>query len=135
LQLNSELEISLSLIESGCIATSINNETHFIFKHYQDVIDSLRRVEKTTFELECLKRAEFPTIVMLFFLEHNNHLYQFEYSFAIESDHEIELLKKLSEQDRFCIYFFDTKIQYSKTVSLNNIDSERIKSMIVEATN
>lgn len=135
MQLNSELEISLSLIESGCITASVNDKTCFIFKHSQDVIDSLRRVKKITFELECLKRPEFPTIVMFFFLEGNNNLCQFEYSFAIESDQEMELLKNLSEQDRFCIYFFDTKIQYSKTVSLNNIDAERIKSIIVKATN
>lgn len=135
LQLNSELEISLSLIESGCITASVNDETYFIFKHSEDVIDSLRRVKKVTFQLECLKRPEFPTIVMLFFLEGNKNLYQFEYSFAVESDQEIELLKNLSEQDRFCIYFFDTRIQYSKTVSLNKIDADRIKSIMVEATN
>lgn len=136
MQLNSELEISLSLIESGCMATSINSETLFIFKHSQEVIESLRGVEKIAFELECLKRPEFPTIVMLFYLEGNdNNLYQFEYSFAIESEKEMELFKKLLEQGHFYIYFFDTRIQYSKMVSLNNIDTEKIKSIIIEATN
>ena len=136
MQLNSELEISLSLIESGCMATSVNDETLFIFKHSRDVIDSLRRLEKITFELESLKRSEFPTIVMFFCLEGNNkNGYRFEYSFAINSDEEMDLLKKLSEQDHFRIYFFDTRIRYSKTVSLNKIDAERIKSIIVEATN
>ena len=135
MQLNSELEISLSLIESGCIAISINNETHFIFKHSEDVIESLRSVEKITFELECLKRPEFPTIVMLFCLEGTNDLYRFEYSFAIESEQDMELLEKLLEQDHFCIYLFDTRIQYSKMVSLNDIDAEDIKSIIIEAIN
>jgi hypothetical protein len=135
LQLNSELEISLSLIESGCIATSINNETHFIFKHSEDVIESLRSIEKITFELECLKRPEFPTIVMLFCLEGTNNLHRFEYSFAIESEQDMKLLEKLLEQDHFCIYFFDTRIQYSKMVSLNDIDAENIKSIITAATN
>lgn len=134
--LNSELEIALSLIESGCMATSVNDETLFIFKHSQDVIDSLRAVEKITFELEWLKRPEFPTIVMLFCLEGDkNNLYQFEYSFAINSDQELDLIRKLSEQDHFRMYFFDTRIQYSKTVPLNKIDAERIKSIIVEAAN
>ena len=127
--------MSLSLIESGCIATSINNETHFIFKHSQNVIDSLRGVEKITFELECLKRPEFPTIVMLFCLEGTNDLYRFEYSFANESEQDMELLEKLLEQDHFCIYFFDARIQYSKMVSLNEIDAENIKSIITAATN
>lgn len=135
LQLNSELEISLSLIESGCIATSINNQTLFVFKHSEDVIDSLRRVEKITFELECLKRPEFPTIVMLFCLEGTDDLYRFEYSFAITSEQDMELLEKLLEQDHFCIYFFDTRIRYSKMVSLNDMDAEDIKSIIIEATN
>lgn len=135
MQLNSELEILLSLIESGCVATSINNETLFIFKHSEDVIESLRRVEKITFELECLKRPEFPNIVMLFCLEGMNTPYRFEYSFAIESEQDMELLANLSEQDHFSIYFFDAGIRYSKKVSLNDIDVEDIKSTIIEATN
>ncbi len=135
LQLNPELEISLSLIESGCISTSINNETLFIFKHSKDVIESLRRVEKINFELECLKRPEFPTIVMLFSLEGTNDLYRFECPFAIESEQDMELLANLLEQDHFCIYFFDTRIRYSKMVSLNDTDAEDIKSIIIEATN
>jgi hypothetical protein len=134
LQLNSEIEISLSLIESGCITASINGETLFIFKHSHDVIDSLREVEKITFKLECLKRPEFPTIVMVFCLEDNTNPYQFEYSFAIGSEQDIELLKKLADQDHFRIYFFDTKIQYSKRVSFNQNDTEDIKSIISEAT-
>ncbi len=118
------------------MATSVNDETLFIFKHSQDVIDSLRGVEEITFELECLKRPEFPTIVMLFRLEDKKDtLYQFEYAFALESDQEIELLKRLSDQDHFCIHFYDTRIQYSRTVPLNKIDVERIRSMIVETTN
>lgn len=134
MQLNSELEISLSLIESGCVATSINNETLFIFKHSEDVIESLRRVEKITFELECLKRPEFPTIVMLFCLEGTHGPYRFEYSFAIESEQDMELLVNLAGQDHFCIYFFHATIRYSKIVSLNDIDVEDIKSTIIEAT-
>ncbi len=118
------------------MATSVSDETLFIFKHSQDVIDSLREVKEISFELECLKRPEFPTIIMFFRLVGDtNNPYQFEYSFAIESDQELDLLKKLSEQDRFYIYFFDKRVRYSKTVFLNNIDRERIKSMIVEATN
>ena len=134
LQLNSELEISLSLIESGCITASVNGETLFIFKHSQDVIDSLREVEKITFKLECLKRPEFPTIIMLFCLEGNTNPYQFEYSFAIGSEQDMVLLRKLADQDHFRIYFFDTKIQYSKMVSLNQNDTEDFKSIISEAT-
>ena len=134
MQLNSELEISLSLIESGCLVTSLNNETLFIFKNSKEIIESLRGVEKITFELECLKRPEFPTIVMLFCLEGYNNLYQFEYSFATGSEQDMELFKKLSEQDHFCIYFFDTKIQYSKLVSLNKNDADEFKSIIIEAT-
>jgi hypothetical protein len=133
LQLNSELELSLSLIESGCITASVRGETVFIFKNSQDIIDSLRGVEVITFKLECLKRPEFPTIVVHFCLGGNTNPYQFEYSFAIGSEQDMELLKKLVEQDHFFIYFFDTKIQYTKRVSLNQNDTEEIRSIISEA--
>jgi len=133
--LNPELEISLSLIESGCIATSINKETVFILKESQEVIESLLGAEKISFELKCLKRPEFPSIVMLFYLgDNDNNSYRFEYFFGIESEEEMELLRKLSHQGQFYIYFFATKIEYSKRVSLDKNDAERINSMIIEAT-
>lgn len=135
LQLNSELEISLSLIESGCIAASINMETAFIFKESPEVIESLLGVEKIFFELKCLKRLEFPSVVMSFYLEDNDkNSYRFEHFFGIDSEEDMELLKKLSDQDHFYLYFFDTRIEYSKRVSLDENDAESINSIIIEAT-
>lgn len=131
LRLNSELEISLSLIESGCIATSVSSETLFIIKSSSKTVESLRGSEKVSFRVECLKRPEFPIIVMLFYLEgKNNEVYQFDYSFGTESELDMELFRQLSGQTRFHIYFFDNQIRHSKTISLNDAEAKKFQSMI-----
>ena len=132
--LDHELELTLSLIESGCLATTLENKTSFIFKGDQRLIDSLKNTEKIRFDLECIKRKEFPSVVIHFYLLSKARLlYRFEYFFGIESSEEIELLENLKEQDHFDIYFLDSKIEYSKRVSITTEEKEKIGTVLEEA--
>jgi hypothetical protein len=58
--------MSLSFIESGCLAASVNGKTVFVFKGTQDEIDSLKKAEQVLFGFECIKRPEFPSMRMYF---------------------------------------------------------------------
>lgn len=132
--LDHELELTLSLIESGCLATTLENKTSFIFKGDQRLIDSLKDTEKIRFDLECIKRKEFPSVVIHFdLLTKARLLYRFEYFFGIESSEEIKLLKNLKEQDHFDIYFLDSKIEFSKRVSITTEEKEKIGTVLEEA--
>jgi hypothetical protein len=134
--LDPELELTLSLIESGCLATTLENKTSFILKGDQRLIDSLKdtETEKIRFDLECIKRKEFPSVVIHFdLLSKARLLYRFEYFFGIESSEEIKLLKNLKEQDHFDIYFLDSKIEYSKRVSITTEEKEKIGTVLEEA--
>ncbi|MGH7901021.1 MAG: hypothetical protein ACRENZ_04725 [Thermodesulfobacteriota bacterium] len=132
--LDPELELTLSLIESGCLATILENKTSFIFKGDQRLIDSLKNTEKIRFDLECIKRKEFPSVVIHFYLLSKARLlYRFEYFFGIESSEETKLLKNLKEQDDFEIHFLETKIEYSKRVNINTEEKKKIGNVLEEA--
>jgi hypothetical protein len=64
----------------------------------------------------------------------SNTSFKFEYFFNTESLEEIDLLKKLKEQNHFDILFFNTKIEYSKTIELTKEDKSQLNSLINKAT-
>jgi len=135
-EIDSELEITLSLIESGCLATLINNRTIFIYKGAQEIIDSIGDINEISFDLNCIKRQEFPSVVMQFYLiNKNNKTYKFEYFFGIESEQDMKLLECLKDQDHFNIYFMDSNLQFSKRIPISEIDKDSIKSVTLEARN
>ena len=135
IELPSDTEISLSLIESGCIFVSLNEEAVLIIKSSTEEIKLLNNINRLTFNLELIERPEFPSLAM--HIEINtvsNTSFKFEYFFNTESMEEIDLLKKLKNQDHFDILFFDTQIQHSKTVELNKEDKSELDSLIYKAT-
>jgi hypothetical protein len=130
-ELPSELNMSLSFIESGCLATLLNNKTAFVLKGSQSEIELLRKTEQILFGFECIKRPEFPSVRMYFELRGGeNKPYQFDYFFGIESDEDIRLLSKLKDQDYFDILFFNSVIRYSKRVNITQEERKRIKSVL-----
>ncbi len=133
-ELSSEPNMSLSLIESGCLATLIDSKTAFVFKGSQSEIELLRKTPQILYGFECIKRPEFPSVRIYFELRNReNQPYQFDYFFGIESDGDIELLIKLKDQDHFDIFFFDFAIRYSKRVKIGVEEKKRIKSVLDEA--
>ncbi|MBI2487315.1 MAG: hypothetical protein HYW01_10220 [Deltaproteobacteria bacterium] len=134
IEFSSELNMTLSFIESGFLPTSSDGKTVFIFKGSQDEIDSFKETDQVIFEFECIKRPEFPSVKMSLKLkDRSNKTYRFDYFFNVESDEEMELLERLEDQDYFDIIFFDSKIEYSKRVEITKNDKDKIKTVLVEA--
>jgi hypothetical protein len=133
-ELPQELNMSLSFIESGCLAAELNNRTTFILKDTQKIIDLLKETNQILFGFECIKRPEFPSVRMYFHLKDKvGNPFQFDYFFGIESDEEMKLLGKLKGQDYFDILFFSSKIEYIKRVEITEKDKERIKAALDKA--
>lgn len=134
-QLSSELKTSLSFIESGCIAASINDRTVFVFKGDQDEINQFRKTERILIGLDCIKRLEFPSVRMYFELrDAENKPRLFDCFFGIESDREMESLKSLGDQDYFDMIFLDSEeIIFSKRVDLTEENKKKIKAALQEA--
>jgi len=128
--------MALSLIESGCLATSTKKRTIFIYKGASEIINSIGDIDKISFDLNCIKRQEFPSVVMQFYLiNKDNEKYKFEYFFAVESELEMQLLEWLGDQDHFDIYFIDSDLEFSKRIPISEIDKGKIRSVILEARN
>ena len=130
-----DTEISLSLIESGCIFVSLNNKAALIIKSSLDEIKLLKNINRITLNFELIERPEFPSLGM--HIEINtvsNTLFKFEYFFSTESMEEIDLLKKLKDRNHFDILFFNTQIEYSKTIELTKEEKSELNSLIIKAT-
>lgn len=133
-ELPKELMMTLSFIESGCLATSLNNKTAFIYKASHNEIKSIRETSQILFGLECIKRPEFPSVRILFDIrDKSNKPYPFDYFFNIESEEEMKLLRNLSEQDHFDMLFFDSSVAYSKRIDIAKKDKEEIKQVLDQA--
>ncbi len=134
IELSHEIKMTLSFIESGCLATSLNNMTVFVFKGSHNEIESINKTSQIFFGLECIKRPEFPSVRMYFDLrDKSNKPYPFDYFFNIESDEDMKLLGKLLEQDYFDILFFDSRIAHSRRIEIAKKDKEKIEKVLDQA--
>ncbi|HLE25273.1 MAG TPA: hypothetical protein VI935_06435 [Thermodesulfobacteriota bacterium] len=126
--------MTLSFMESGCLATSLNDMTVFVFKGSHNEIESINNTSQIFFGLECIKRPEFPSVRMYFDLrDKSKKPFLFDYFFNIESDEDMKLLGKLAEQDYFDILLFDSIISYSKRVEITKREKEKIKEVLDQA--
>ena len=133
-ELTHEIKMTLSFMESGCLATSLNDMTVFVFKGSHNEIESINNTSQIFFGLECIKRPEFPSVRMYFDLrDKSKKPFLFDYFFNIESDEDMKLLGKLAEQDYFDILLFDSIISYSKRVEITKREKEKIKEVLDQA--
>ena len=133
-ELTHEIKMTLSFMESGCLATSLNDMTVFVFKGSHNEIESINKTSQIFFGLECIKRPEFPSVRMYFDLrDKSNKPYPFDYFFNIESDEDMKLLGKLLEQDYFDILFFDSRIAHSRRIEIAKKDKEKIEKVLHQA--
>ncbi|MGH7889869.1 MAG: hypothetical protein ACRENF_04890 [Thermodesulfobacteriota bacterium] len=134
IEFSSDLKLTLSFIESGCLPASLRDKIVFIFKLGLNDIEFLKQTDQIVFEFECIKRPEFPSVRMNFeFDDKQNKAYRFDYFFNIESDEDMELLGKLEAQDYLDLIFLDSKIEYSKRIEITKKDKEKIKAVLDEA--
>ena len=136
IELSPELKASLSFIESGCLATRINNNTGFVLKGTRDEISSLKQSEYISFGFECIRRPEFPSVRMYFELRgRDDNAQSFDYFFGIESDEDMELLRSLKGQHYFDILFSDSdEIKYSRRVRIKEEERKMLRAILDEAT-
>ena len=126
-----DTEISLSMIESGCIFVSLNQLASLIVKCSQDEITTLKNINNITLNFELIERPEFPSLAM--HIEINtaaNKSFKFDYFFNTESPTELDLLNQLGEQNYFDIHFFDSNVAHSKKIELGEKDKSELRSLI-----
>ncbi len=130
-ELPSDIEIALSMIESGCIFVPLDQKAALIIVSNSDDIRNLKNINNVTMSFELIERPEFPSLGM--HIEANtasNTTYNFDYFFNTDSPGELDLLKKLREQKYFDIHFYTTEVVHSKKIGLGAGDKSELNSLI-----
>ena len=131
IEIPADTEISLSMIDSGCIFVSLNKIASLIVICSQDEIRSLKNINKITINFELIERPEFPSLGMHIELNTaTNKSFNFDYFFNTESPTEIDLLNKLGEQNYFDMHFYDAKIVHSNKIELSSEDKLELNALI-----
>ena len=130
-----DTEISLSMIDSGCVFVSLNDLASLIVVCSQDDINALKNINLITINFELIERPEFPSLGM--HIEINtaaNKQFRFDYFFNTESPTELDLLNKLGEQNYFDMHFYQTGVVHSKKVELRAEDKIELNTLIDKLT-
>ncbi len=130
-ELPSDIEIALSMIESGCIFVPLDQKAALIIVSNSDDINNLKNINNVSMSFELIERPEFPSLAM--HIEVNTAAsiqYKFDYFFNTDSPGEIDLLEKLREQNYFDIHFYTTKVLHSKKIELGAEDKSELNTLI-----
>ncbi len=133
-ELDSDTELSLSLIQSGCVYVLLRGKTILIIKKSENDIASLVESDHISLDFELIERPEFPSLgayINIYDAEDNPT--RFEYFFSMESHDEMELLEKLTEQDYLDIVFYTSDVEHVKRTTLNETQKEELTSLLAKA--
>lgn len=131
LELPMDTEISLSMIESGCMFISLNQMATLIIICSSEATSHLNNINRITLDFELIERPEFPSVGLHIILNTVSNIeYQFDYFFNTESPEEINLLNKLRDQNHFDMLLYNERIIHSKKIELTKDDKLKLNSLI-----
>ena len=134
-ELDPDTELSLSLIESGCVFVLINDRTILIIKGGHAEIRSLEKSDSISLDFELIERPEFPCLgAYLTIYDAEDKPKRFEYFFSLDSGKELELLEKLTEQNYLDIVFYATGVEHVKRTMINNTQKEELTSLLAKTS-
>ena len=135
IELPFDMEISLSMIESGCLFVSLNQMATLIIISSREELLQLNNINKIPVPFELIARPEFPSVGMHIDINTvSNNPFKFDYFFNTESPEELELLKKLTIQNQFDMLLYETQVLYSKKIELSKDDKLELNSLVQKAS-
>lgn len=131
IELPFDTEISLSMIESGCLFVSLDQKALLIIISSQEAITQLKNINRITLDFELIERPEFPSLGLHIDINTaSNNAFKFEYFFNTESPEEVNLLYKLRDQDHFDMLLYNDRVLHSKKIELTKDDKLKLNSLI-----
>ena len=132
-QLPAELEIELSIIDSGIIFTYINEEIVIIIKDSDNMISSLSDLKSVNLKLEYIDRPEFPAVGSELRLKSSKELsVKYEYFFNIESEHEMNLFNDILNQKEIYLFLFSDIVIKEFKIVLEDDDLQHLSGILNE---
>jgi len=133
-ELDADTELSVSLIESGCVFILIKGQTTLLIKSGEREIRSFEKSDKVSLDFELIERPEFPSLgAYVNIYDAQGNPTRFEYFFSLESGEETGLLEKLIEQDYLDIVFYTAEIRHIKRTTINNEQKQELASLLAQA--
>ena len=130
---NVDLEISLSLIESGFFPFEKEGKLVFLIKESPVRIKSLVNLAQLKLKLQPIVRPEFPTLSTEIMIKNSKGVsFKYDYFSSIESQEEMNLMSKLLNQTEIELFFFDTKIIDGIVFKLDKGEFRQLKDALNE---
>ncbi|MGI9554087.1 MAG: hypothetical protein ACR2NC_04110 [Thermodesulfobacteriota bacterium] len=131
LNLSNDLQIELSLINSGLIITEADGSVIFIIKDSTEMINSLSGLKSLSINFTSIDRPEFPTINTVLKLKTDRDLsVKYDYFFNSDSEYELNLLQTLLNQNDIKICFFTDIPENTVTIGLERTEIDQLDNCI-----
>jgi len=132
-QLPAELEIELSIIDSGMIVTNINDEIVIILKDSKKMTSSLSELISVNLKFTYIDRPEFPAVNSELRLKTSKELsVKYDYFFNFESEFEMNLLNEILNQKVISLLLFSDIVVKSFGIELEEEDKLHLSGVLKE---
>jgi len=132
--LHPDTELSLSMIDSGCLFVRIDDKPALIIKDAADEIQMMKEFQVITIDFELIERPEFPSLAFNLHIDtKKNKSFRFEYFFSTESVGEMETLKKMCNDRRFDILLYSSGVELMIQAEISAEQAAGLKSLLIEA--
>ncbi len=132
-QLPAELEIELSIIDSGMIITNINDEIVIILKDSKKMTSSLSELISVNLKFTYIDRPEFPAVNSELRLKTSKELsVKYDYFFNFESEFEMNLLSEILNQKVISLLLFSDIVVKHLGIELEEEDKLHLSGILKE---
>ena len=130
-QLPSEIEIELSVIDSGMIFTDIDDENVIILKDSAKMISSLSDLNSLSLKFEFIDRPEFPAVGSELRLKTSRGLsVKYDYFFNFESESEMDLLNEIYNKKLISLFLFSDILVKQFVLELEDEDMIHLSGIL-----
>jgi hypothetical protein len=130
-----DTELSLSLIDSGCLFVLIDGKTALVIKGSGDDVRLMKDFQAITVDFELIERPEFPSLAFYLSLEaKSGRSFRFEYFFSTESADETNILGKMCEDKRFDIILYDSAPEFVIRAEIPDGQARELRSLLTKAS-
>ncbi len=129
--LHPDTELSLSLIESGCLFAPVNGRPALIIKGNGDDIHIIKEFRTIIIDFELIEKAEFPSLAFFLSIDtKSERRLRFEYFFSTESAEERELLGKMCGDRRIDIILYGSGVDFVIHAEIPEVQARELKSLL-----
>lgn len=133
LDLPNELQIELSVIESGLIVAEVESSVVFVIKDPEQTIENLSDLHSVLLNFTKIVRPEFPTINVELKLQTTGGIsLKYDYFFNSDSEYELNLLHSALYQTHINLYFLSGTSELCIKAEMEGTETEQLRNCLQE---